>query len=243
MFRNVIDTLTNDLNLIKKEKKSTLSIIELNTFEIQINMIEKLLKIYEKCISQSDKIKCIAHVDFLLQILSQLKNRVTPQVVEDFDLEFLRLERLIEIFKLESIPSFKVAIANDKTKELYLIISNILKSIKKYSIQQDKALVPLIERFGKSVHTTFVITREEKAMIVKAMGMAQGHWYKCPNGHPYCITECGGAMQISKCNECGARIGGTNHRLLDDNRHDGSMDGSSHAAWSDAANMQNYRFD
>ena len=26
------------------------------------------------------------------------------------------------------------------------------------------------------------VTREEKDLIVKAMGMAQGHWFKCPNG-------------------------------------------------------------
>ena len=26
------------------------------------------------------------------------------------------------------------------------------------------------------------VTREEKDLIVKAMGMTQGHWFKCPNG-------------------------------------------------------------
>ena len=26
------------------------------------------------------------------------------------------------------------------------------------------------------------ITDKEKDMIVKAMGMAQGHWFKCPKG-------------------------------------------------------------
>lgn len=26
------------------------------------------------------------------------------------------------------------------------------------------------------------VTREEKDIIVKAVGLAQGHWFKCPNG-------------------------------------------------------------
>ena len=28
------------------------------------------------------------------------------------------------------------------------------------------------------------ITREEKDLIVKAMGLTQGHWFKCPKGRP-----------------------------------------------------------
>lgn len=39
-------------------------------------------------------------------------------------------------------------------------------------------------------------------MIIKASGLAAGHWFECPNGHPYAIDECGGAMQRSTCPEC-----------------------------------------
>jgi hypothetical protein len=70
--------------------------------------------------------------------------------------------------------------------------------------------------------------------------MKQGHWFKCPNGHIYVITECGGANQIGKCNECGALIGGTNHRLLSDNNLAPEMDGAQSSAWSESANMANY---
>lgn len=48
----------------------------------------------------------------------------------------------------------------------------------------------------------------------------QGHFYKCPNGHPYVIGECGGAEQLGTCNECGARIGGTQHQLTSGNQQD-----------------------
>jgi hypothetical protein len=39
------------------------------------------------------------------------------------------------------------------------------------------------------------------------------HWYQCPNGHPYYIGECGGAMQEALCPECGERVGGSHHQL------------------------------
>eukprot|EP00172_Hildenbrandia_rubra_P001281 Plantae.Rhodophyta-Hildenbrandia_rubra.ctg18276.p1 GENE.Plantae.Rhodophyta-Hildenbrandia_rubra.ctg18276~~Plantae.Rhodophyta-Hildenbrandia_rubra.ctg18276.p1 ORF type:complete len:703 (+),score=53.24 Plantae.Rhodophyta-Hildenbrandia_rubra.ctg18276:174-2282(+) len=44
-----------------------------------------------------------------------------------------------------------------------------------------------------------------------------GHMYQCPNGHLYLIGECGMAMQESVCPECGERVGGQSHRLLDSN--------------------------
>ncbi|DBA99354.1 TPA: hypothetical protein ACH3X3_011954 [Trebouxia sp. C0006] len=45
----------------------------------------------------------------------------------------------------------------------------------------------------------------------------QGHFYRCPNGHPYVIGDCGGATQAASCPECGARIGGTGHQLTSGN--------------------------
>ncbi|CAB5361032.1 unnamed protein product [Rhizophagus irregularis] len=44
------------------------------------------------------------------------------------------------------------------------------------------------------------------------------HWYQCPNGHPYTIGECGGAMVMSRCPDCNAPIGGGDHRLTTGNR-------------------------
>jgi hypothetical protein len=49
-------------------------------------------------------------------------------------------------------------------------------------------------------------------------GACAGGRFTCPNGHPYVITECGGAMETSRCPECGENIGGGEHRLLQTNR-------------------------
>jgi hypothetical protein len=33
------------------------------------------------------------------------------------------------------------------------------------------------------------ITEKERVAIVSALNLTQGHWYVCPEGHPYVITE------------------------------------------------------
>eukprot|EP00804_Cyclotella_cryptica_P021863 CCRYP_000836-RA/>CCRYP_000836-RA protein AED:0.40 eAED:0.12 QI:0/0/0/0.5/1/1/6/0/1669 len=52
-------------------------------------------------------------------------------------------------------------------------------------------------------------------------GSWSDHWFECPNGHPYFIGECGGAMVQSNCIECGAPVGGSSHTLLGTNRRAG----------------------
>ena len=77
-------------------------------------------------------------------------------------------------------------------------------------------------------------------MIISAMSAKRGSWYKCPQGHYYNIGECGGAMEIGKCPECGSQIGGQHHRLIETNKHAGDFDESNFAAWSEGANLRNY---
>ena len=63
--------------------------------------------------------------------------------------------------------------------------------------------------------------------IVKAMrnidgyyygGSCSYHWYQCPNGHSYFIEHCGQAMEESTCTECGEKVGGGHHQLLEKNQ-------------------------
>lgn len=70
-----------------------------------------------------------------------------------------------------------------------------------------------------------------RAEARKAMGIAQGHWFACKNGHPYYIGDCGGPMQVSKCPDCGAKVGGEQHRLEADNRIAMEMDGATTPAY------------
>ncbi|CAG8539754.1 2857_t:CDS:2 [Paraglomus brasilianum] len=84
------------------------------------------------------------------------------------------------------------------------------------------------------------LTDEERQQVIEAMnsesstgefGMVGGRWFVCPKQHPYYIGDCGGATQISKCPECGAVIGGVNHKVVESNRFYGEFDGSTRPAW------------
>lgn len=78
---------------------------------------------------------------------------------------------------------------------------------------------------------------------MNAIDVKKGAWFKCPNGHPYCIDNCGGAMEIAYCADCQAPIGGLSHAVLPTNRFAGDMDGASRPAYSDVADqMQNFQF-
>ncbi|RHZ73529.1 hypothetical protein Glove_230g154 [Diversispora epigaea] len=74
-----------------------------------------------------------------------------------------------------------------------------------------------IEQLRNAADNSGGLSYEEKLQIHRAMKQefsGSGHWYQCPNGHPYTIGECGGAYQVSRCPECGVPIGGSDHRTL-----------------------------
>jgi len=89
----------------------------------------------------------------------------------------------------------------------------------------------LLKELDDQLRSGLGITDRERQGILRAMGLTQGHWFKCPNGHIYAIDACGGAMVESRCNECGATIGGGSHQLRHDNQLASEMDGATRPAW------------
>lgn len=84
-------------------------------------------------------------------------------------------------------------------------------------------LADIIKVFGDSeLCSNSALMRETHHLKISAH---RGHWYTCPNGHIFSIGECGGAMQTSRCNECGEAIGGSGHTLMGTNRHATLMEG------------------
>ena len=76
------------------------------------------------------------------------------------------------------------------------------------------------------------LTEQERIDIALAVDVNRSGWYRCENGHLYGIGECGGAIMESRCNECGARIGGTGHRVQDNNMYAGpDMGGNTVPSW------------
>jgi hypothetical protein len=89
--------------------------------------------------------------------------------------------------------------------------------------QGAKELAHAVEHASRLLGKEFYeeVSKEEIDAIKQAMvsgrgGIAthSGHWYDCENGHPFAVGECGMPMQIARCPECGARVGGQNHTAV-----------------------------
>lgn len=61
------------------------------------------------------------------------------------------------------------------------------------------------------------ITDAERRAIIAALGAEAKSWYKCPNGHIYCIGDCGRPQVTANCPDCGCAIGGAGHNLAANN--------------------------
>lgn len=73
-----------------------------------------------------------------------------------------------------------------------------------------------------------LVTDAEMLAVVAAMARefsGTGHWYRCENGHPYTIGECGGPMATSRCPQCGAAVGGQHHELTQGNTRASDLEG------------------
>ncbi|XP_014912893.1 E3 ubiquitin-protein ligase RNF213 isoform X2 [Poecilia latipinna] len=70
---------------------------------------------------------------------------------------------------------------------------------------QQLALTPV------NMQAAFLPSMPEDIVAAAQQALGPLQWYRCPNGHPCTIGECGQPMQTSLCVDCGAVIGGNNH--------------------------------
>ena len=212
--------------------------------KFQLSILPNMLKVYHII---NTNLKSIGRVKvsgcsprYLNESLSNLK----MFVMQKFLSAQQRADSISELRRLTCAAKLLELLSKIQSKncpERNMIICNIkhvyLSGWKRGKITEEKA--EGIYEFIKSISEKYEVdglSKEERLKIVEAVGLTKGHWFKCPKGHFYCIGECGGAMEASKCPECGSVIGGQNHSLAEGNEHAGEMDDSRHAAWSDAAN-------
>ncbi|KAJ6257390.1 hypothetical protein Dda_8279 [Drechslerella dactyloides] len=81
----------------------------------------------------------------------------------------------------------------------------------------EKSVDEAIRLVNGGVFYSAVSDREMKEVYdaMAAQFRGTGHWYVCENGHQFTIGECGMAMQLGRCNECGAPIGGQEHEAVE----------------------------
>jgi len=170
--------------------------------------------------------------DELLKLLKLLTNRdsIMEEDYQDITREVERLELIKAHFMLQSAGQF--ASIGSKSTEQVLLDQQLTRNVKVLRKEETASIKTALQSLAKKLDTGIGISDGERNEILRAFpNMGQGHWFKCRNGHVYVITECGGAMEESRCNECGARIGGGSHRLLTDNQLASEMDGAVRPAY------------
>lgn len=160
--------------------------------------------------------------------LSQFKLKELNRMANAFDLFFRTQEALV---KYNEVKHLDVGRKREESRERVAFLERFQEHLlrEKY-ITPKRNIEECVKVLQKLDLTQMINFRKE---IVKAIGLKKGHWFECPNGHPYVIGECGGANQVARCPECSATIGGSNHALASGNRHASQWDESSRPAWDE----------
>ncbi|XP_045618372.1 NFX1-type zinc finger-containing protein 1 [Procambarus clarkii] len=163
-------------------------------------------------------------MEAIVELVMQQSSIIAPQMIDEVSCEMQRLMILPAYWTLQEKFTTN---SNDSLMEIKAKLEKFMDPTIKFDSERDIKVQALLKESEKHVGV-LGISQSEKIMILQAMGFRQGHWYKCPNGHIYCITECGRAMEEGQCPDCGSRIGGGSHRLRSDNAVAYEMDGAQH---------------
>ncbi|XP_078411503.1 NFX1-type zinc finger-containing protein 1 isoform X1 [Cetorhinus maximus] len=226
-----------DKNLSAALQLCPLSLQGLTVIENKIAFLSRLaeLKCQEVRLNSHMKGKFNTKLLECLKWIDKSRGRFTGQELIDLQSEIQRLTFLFDLYVRCSMASGRKL--DSSTEHDIACVQRILECTKKFTEDNEKFVKGKMEKLKLVLpETGLAISETERVMIVKAMGLRQGHWFKCPNGHVYVITECGGAMEKAKCPDCDAEIGGTNHALESSNQVASEMDGAQFSAWSDVAN-------
>jgi len=202
----------------------------------------------------------VDHFVWLLTAIVVYAGRLSRQQTADINVEMIRGARLVDLAEVKTNPDYMQIVttqasatqitpssstAPENVGVLVIDVEALLTAAKPYDQDTDNEVERLFGQVRQVIKSLKAVNAADRKMIHKAMsvsfrGSAQGHWLKCTNGHIYCVTECGGPMEQAKCPECNVDIGGVNHRYVEGTTVATEMDGSTHVAWSEANNMNNF---
>lgn len=209
-----------------KKKYSSITTKNIESLEFVIDLINSILKYRIRVFNlKGSQMKRTISNNFIWLLSVAFKNAqdLSNQQKCDINMEMARSARIMSLYEIMSNTEYKMKIkmSTNLATELVDLVGNIealLISCQRYSLGRDEEIQVYIELICQKLDGISIVTEEEKKMIHAAMSTsfhsssrAQGHWGKCCNGHIYCVTECGGPMQVSVCPECKVTIGGQNH--------------------------------
>ena len=254
----ILSMLGEKLNGMEEHlKRSSLPPHQINTVTVQLSCLTHVVKMVEHLSSVKSAAGVyysLSEVDISLKDIQEnvkilinflMQEFLTNQQKSDIESEVYRLMSLIKLLDLwckVKAPEKRENLAVSDRSNLKSMIVRVQTSgwkTEKFKEKDHDEILSYVTTMSEKYQVNG-LTDAERIEIVQAIGLTKGHWFKCPNGHFYCIGECGGAMQEGKCPECGAGIGGRSHRLRADNQLAPEMDGARHAAWSEFTNLANF---
>ena len=240
--------IVEELDTLERVIEKSSSVRFPHIVKAQLSFLLQIVLTLEVFSGLEQKYTYISRIERLKRELNHLKDYVmcdtlSQQQLDDAESEMRRIMLFAKFTELQIklVPNQHQVSQddNDSIQQTVIELEECGWKREKASEETKKLTLKLIESFCDK-YSIDRLSETERLEIVKAIGLKPGHWYKCPNGHIYAIGGCGGAMQRGRCPECKASIGGMSHALAADNDHAPEMDGSRHAAWSDAANMENF---
>jgi len=243
-IKHLWDTFCKPLlgSLNNKRSKFSLPAKDIESLNFVIDLFKSTSKYKDRIKEIKDvqrKESIINHFDWILSVAFTYALQLSNQQKFDINMEMARGARIMSLFEIMSNTKFQMAqndLYNSYAAELKDLVGNmeaLLMSCKIYTVDRDTEIQIITELIDKKFDGLAIITDEERRMIHAAMSVnfsggikAQGHWCKCPNGHIYCVTECGGPMQKSVCPECKVEIGGQSHRHVSGITVASEMDGA-----------------
>lgn len=244
--------LLKELPVVRNQRRKEIDMEQLRLLTYKVDywktVVKRMNDIWKR-INEEAKLKMMKKVNILTKALSKRAKKISMPEVESFSLELNRIVRYGDLLILESSAEFSQLKSQQEVIQFSQKANSLINRLTRYTDAQDKEVSDVIEKLKKALKCNAQLTAEEMKMIHSAMSKnfyggasAQGHWFKCRNGHTYVITECGGAMETAKCpvQGCGVVIGGSNHRLAEGQKLASEMDGATRPAWSSGFDMRNF---
>jgi len=165
----------------------------------------------------------------LMETLMTRELPLHPNEINDFGLEMYRISSLVKLLdRCDKTTSDTIKNMRKKPSSIqaFETARDIVLTNKKFDAVRLAEFNMSLTLLDKELKCSLGISDREKFQILGALDLSIGRWFKCPNGHIYIVTECGGVTQVATCNECGEQIGGQNHRLMPTNELATEMDGA-----------------
>uniref|UniRef100_A0ACB8F7I5 Uncharacterized protein n=1 Tax=Sphaerodactylus townsendi TaxID=933632 RepID=A0ACB8F7I5_9SAUR len=223
--------------LVEKLQQPGLCSRSLASLENQINFFMRLAELHDSVaeLDPSEQEGARRRLAEVAQWLEWPRLAFSPQELSDLQAEFQRLALLLDLLAHCRAAKGEMGVP---TARLVGRVRGVLEKAGSFTPEDERLVKEKMAAVKAALpRSGLALSEAERVQIVAAMGLRQGHWFKCRNGHVYAIGECGGATVESRCPACHEVIGGTQHRLDPSNQLAPEMDGATHAAWSEAANL------